>query len=56
MYICVEEFVTTDDTVYSEKDTISNEAYAYMQPNERENFELLKTPSRARKIDVKNFN
>lgn len=42
MYICIEEFVTEDGTHYELKETISEVAYAFMQPSERENFEKMK--------------
>lgn len=54
MYICVERLVTSDNTNYLPKDTISDEAYAYLQPNEREHFEKIiikkpPTPSRPKR-------
>lgn len=39
MYICVEKLVTNDGTVYELNDQISDEAHAYLPPNEREHFE-----------------
>ena len=39
MYICVEKLVTQDGSVYDKKDQIGEEAYAYLQPEEREHFE-----------------
>lgn len=39
MYTCIEDFATSDGTRYYEGDMISGDAYAYLQPSERENFE-----------------
>lgn len=39
MYICTEYLVTSDETIYFPGDTISEEAYVYLQPDEREHFD-----------------
>lgn len=39
IYLCVEKLITTDGTKYEVNDRIAEEAYASLQPREREHFE-----------------